>query len=430
MEASPGVFSTFSDPVVNATGRIAFRGTLRTTTNPAGIWTDASGALLLTARAGDNPDGVTVPAGKPAARFTSFTSLYLPDDGKPVFIATIAGAGIGTTNNMGIWQVTGPATTKLLLRKGDSYTFGAKTVKITAITALKPVPFAGGQSRSVAPDGGLSVLVTFSDLSKAIISARGGAPVVLVHKGDSITVPQDTTKVAGIFSPAISLLGDVVWRGTVVPTNANGLTAANSAFIFQDVFGGARTIVAQAGTAAAGTARNGPTDASFAAFSDPVIRADGKVAFRGTLKAGTGGAALGNTIALFSNVGGSVAVQARQGNPPPGLASGVKFSAFTSYVLPDRGGVATLATISGTGIDTTNNQGLWAVDADGVLQKVLQKKDPLEVNGTNRTVSSLKIFSALPFVAGQGRSYSSTGDLALLAGFTDLSTAIVRVSFP
>ncbi len=99
----------------------------------------------------------------------------------------------------------------------------------------------------------------------------------------------------------------------------------------------------------------GTNGAVFATFADPIINGIGEVAFRATLRSGIGDTVAGNTIALWSNSHGTLTVAARQGARPPGLANSVKLTAFNSYVLPDAGGVAKLATVAGSGITTANN---------------------------------------------------------------------------
>jgi hypothetical protein len=160
-----------------------------------------------------------------------------------------------------------------------------------------------------------------------------------------------------------------------------------------------------------------------------VINSTGKVAFRATLK-NAPGVPVGTLVGLWSDGLGPLTVVARQGSQPPGTNSGVKFNAFTQFVLPDSGGMAFLASVTGTGVTPNNSIGLWATDLGGALQLVLRKGDKLTVNGTQRTVLGMKIFTGLPFVAGQGRSYSADGDLAVLVTFMDGTHALYRATFP
>jgi hypothetical protein len=338
--------------------------------------------------------------------------------------------GVNTGNNLGLWRVLPGGGTDVLLRKGRTFVFGLKTLKVIAFSVLKPAPFVTGQSRSVSSGAtaGVTVLVTFNDLSKAVLRLRNGTDVV-AHKGDEITVSGVTVKPNALFTGAINGAGTLAWRTNLLP-NGGTITAASAPRIIRTSLAGTHESVAQATFPAPGTTKNAQT-ALFASFSDPVINAGGTVAFRGTLKPGSAGTLAGvNTIGLWSGEPGSITLAARQGDQPPGLGSGTKFTAFNSFVLPDTAGIVTLATVAGSGITTANNQGIWAVDKDGVLQRVLQKGDKVEIGNGQRTIGVLKIFQALPFVSGQGRNYATTGDLAFYVGFTDGSHGLFRVVFP
>lgn len=424
-DTSGAVFLAFSDAVINSAGKVAFRATLKpgigdaTTGRTAGIWTDASGTHSLAVRQGDQPGGV---AG--TAKFTAFTALALPDTGGPVFKATIAGTGITTATNTGLWVAPPGGGTQLLLRKGDTITVDASQLKVLGFVVLKPASFALGAARSVAPDGGVAVLATLSDKTTAILRVRGGAITVVARKGHILTTAPIGAKIATLFPPAMTGTGDVAWRGSLAPGIA-GVTLSNAAGIFHDTAAGVRTLIARATFPAPDT-----NSAVFGAFSDPVINGAGKVAFRATLKPGIGDAVTGATIGLWSDSHGALALAARQGARPPGLGNGVKFTAFTSFVLPDAGGVVTLATVAGSGITTANNQGIWAVDADGTLQRVLQKGDTLDIGGTQKTVTALKLFLALPYGAGMGRNYTTDGSLVFVANFSDATHAALGVTFP
>lgn len=414
-------FHTFADPVINSDGRVAFRAVLRGAGTQAGknigIFTDMTGVLALAARTGDAAAGV---AG--TVRYTAFSSVNITDDGEVIFQATIAGQGVTSANNTGLWSSVGGAET-LVLRKGQPISAAPGAPKIQSYTIFSPAPFAIGQNRNIATDGGVTVLAVLSDQSTVLLKIRGGTFTVVAKKGDLLTTDPVNAKVAAIFLPAIGANGDIAWRSTLTPGLA-GINTQNGFCIFHDSNAGTRTLMARSTFDAPGTG-----GAKFVAFSDPVINASGKIAFRATLK-NAPGVPVGTLVGLWSDGLAPLSVVARQGSQPPGTNTGVKFNAFTQYVLPDSGGIAFLANITGTGVTPNNNIGVWATDLGGTLQLALRKSDKLNVGGVQKTVLGMKIFSGLPFVAGQGRSYSADGDLALLVTFTDNSHALYRVTFP
>jgi hypothetical protein len=170
-------FLTFSDPVYNNNGAVAFRATLKvatgqaTSTTATGIWCNSTGSLALVARQGGAASGC--PAG---ATFDTFTELALADQGGAtnqggvMMLATLntsTAAAVTTTNNLGIWAVDTTGTLQLIVRTGD--TLNGKTV--TGLAFLPAETTVNGQSRSFAQaNGDLVYLATFSDKSTAIFN--------------------------------------------------------------------------------------------------------------------------------------------------------------------------------------------------------------------------------------------------------------------
>lgn len=424
-DTNGAVFLSLSDPVINESGKVAFRGVLRTGVNATaghtlGIWSDAGGgAVALIARQGEQPQGIPT-----TAKFVAFSSLALPEANGPVFLATIAGTNINAGNNIGIWGTDSGGHPQLIVRKGDS--LPGESFKITGFgTAFKPLPFELGQGRTSAQDAGVAILATFSDHTTRVLRIRNGAATVVAKTTEILTTDPVGAKIALLSPPAIGAAGDVAYYGKLTPNIAAGVAVASAAGIWSHAPDNTRFLVARAGLPALGT--NG---AYFATLSSPAINSAGEVAFRGTLKPNLGDAVLGTTIGIWSNQGGSLKVIARQGQKPPGLGNGTKFTAFPSFALPEAGGEVVVAQVAGTNITSANNQGIWAVDRDRVLQLVLRKGDKIDVNGTKKTITALKIFLALPFVTGQERNYAANGDLAFLATFSDATHAIVQVRFP
>jgi hypothetical protein len=110
--AAPGTpagaqFGSFGAPVMDAAGRAAFEGTLRTgvggvtSADSKGIWSEGGGSLALVARAGGQAPGT--PDG---AKFASFGVPAMSAGGRTVFNATLrtTGGGVTTSNNSGIWS--------------------------------------------------------------------------------------------------------------------------------------------------------------------------------------------------------------------------------------------------------------------------------------------------------------------------------------
>ena len=184
----------------------------------------------------------------------------------------------------------------------------------------------------------------------------------------------------------------------------------------------------------------------FSKLNDPLYADSDAVAFIGTL-AITGTVTLSNDTGVWATTSGTntgpLLLVARAGDPAPdaaGTISGTSpvFSSFPQLALPDQGGVVILANlVSGTpaspgpgGVVLTNRTGIWGVDTDGLLKRVIRTGDGLTVNGQAKVISELSIFNAPAASTGQTRHFNHPGDLMYTARFTDGSSSIVETVFP
>jgi hypothetical protein len=102
----------------------------------------------------------------------------------------------------------------------------------------------------------------------------------------------------------------------------------------------------------------------FSDLSFPTVNASGQIAFNGTLTGA--GVSTTNDSGIWSNVGGAVAVAAREGasGPGPNVGAGVNFSFFSSSLISNAGQIAFSATITGTGVDSSNETGVWTITSE------------------------------------------------------------------
>jgi hypothetical protein len=423
--ATATVFGAFSDPVVNASGRLAFRGTLRvgvsgvSAANAAGLWAQGNSGLALVARQGEQAPGLDT-----GAKFASFQQFVLPDAGGLVFLAKVAGTGVTSANNAGLWAVDGGGVLQLVAQKGDTVSVNGTDKKITAFTLFSKVPFSAGQTRSFATDGGLLFRATFSDLSTALLSKDFGSATlnVVTYKNEVLTIDPIGAKLKNPITGAVNADLAVAFRSSL---SGGGVTLGENQAVFRKDSGGLK-IIAQKSFLAPDTG-----GVIFGGFSDPAINDLGEVAFRATLK-GTGGVSVtGKAFGLWiGDDATTLLLVVRQGDPPPSVPGSVKFAAFKQFCAPAEGGLVFLANIAGSGITTANNQGLWQRDAGGSLDLLVRKGDTLKVDGANRKVSSIIVFKTSLYCGAQGRNVSPNGSVALLLKFTDGYQAIYRVTQP
>src|SRR5262249_32029977 len=121
----------------------------------------------------------------------------------------------------------------------------------------------------------------------------------------------------------------------------------------------------------------------FASFGDPVYNQDDHIAFMAKLKPGSGNATAANAAGIWSNVGGTLALVARQGADAAGVTGG-KWSSFMSLGLPDTGGVVFIAKLKGA--KPANDVGIWAADVAGNVSLVAREGDQVNVGGTQKTI--------------------------------------------
>jgi hypothetical protein len=122
-DAAPGAgagvtFSRLHSPILNDSGKVAFKGTLTgtgvTISNNLGIWSGETGSLTLRVRTGQQAPGL--PAGVALSEMP--LSPLFNNHGQLAFNARVAGSGVTSSNNSGIWS-DASGTLTLLARAGD-----------------------------------------------------------------------------------------------------------------------------------------------------------------------------------------------------------------------------------------------------------------------------------------------------------------------
>ena len=385
-------FATFSDPVYNNNGQVAFSATLTAgsaaaTGTTTGIWSNSSGTLSLVARLGSPAPGFAA-----NVNFSNFEGVALPDQGGVILLATV---GSGKTAGTGIWEGTSAADLQLLAQTGES--LNGKTV-----TGLAILPNSAVQTRSFTQQGAnLALVVTFSDKSTAVVTLVGDTWDVAAQTSDTA---------AGIANGQFASFGNPVINAQNHTAFAAKLSSG-AAGVWADDNSGTRNLLAAEGTSAPGTS------AEFTSFSDPVDNSNDTVAFVAKLSNNTTGIWAGTQPELV----------AQTGSQAPGCATGIDFSAFSQMALPDQGGVVFLGTVKGTGVSSQNSTGIWAVDSSNNLNLVMRAGD---IFG-GKTIASFSFLPEETVVGSQTRSFiQDSGDLAYLVINSDKSTSLLKVVFP
>ncbi len=419
--AAPGtaagvVYIFMSTPVLNGAGQTAFHSSLTGTgvdsTNDRGIWSERSGALALVAREGD-----AVPGTAAGVVYTSFItgSPVFNDAGQTAFTGYFNGPGVNITNNQGIWS-EGSGVLSLVARKGSAAP-GTSAGVVYSFFFINPVLNGSGQTAFWGKLTGTGVNVT----NNTGIWSQGSGVLGLIARSGS-TAPGTAAGVvfASFDGPKLNGAGQTAFWGSLTGTDVDN---TNDTGIWSEG-SGVLALVARKGSAAPDTAQ-GVVFTSFG--NDPILNDAGQIAFRGALT-GTGVDGTNDT-GIWSEGSGALALVARSGDAAPGTPAGVMYGRMNTPVLNGSGQTAFKSNLTGTGVTTVNNWGIWATDSAGVLTLVARAGDLFDVNDDPliddlRTISLL----ALTVNSGGGDGYSTSfnddGQLAFKLNFTDGSQGI------
>lgn len=464
-------FNSLSRYSVNDNGQVSFFSTLTGTginsSNDRGIWMGHGGGLAKLARRGDQ-----VPGAASDTVFETFEYLSpFSNSHGGLFIATLAGAGADSTNNQGMWAVD-PSTLALttVARKGDtvpgfesgyrySYFYSNAARNANGQTAFT-VEMSGpgidvnnsnlmmridqGQVSLVAQRGNAApgVSGTFWDLTNRLTVNPSGqiAFNASIISGTNQNygvwvVPNLQPQLrATSFQSAPGTNGSFYFFGPPA-TNDSGAVAFWATLssggedngIWSDASGNL-ALVARTGQQAAGTGFGVRfKDLSFG--ERMMMDGLGQTYFEATLEGA--GVSTANDRGFWRENQGNLSLLAREGDVAPGLGQTANFSALSSLVVNSGGQFAFIGNVTGSGIDSTNNRGLWASDLEGDLHLLVRRGEQFNISGDLnspdwRTISN--VFMESPGYSGgedgHRNHFNNQGQLAFRLSFTDGTSGI------
>ncbi len=475
-----------SAPAFNSTGQVAFRSSVTgpgvDLTNITGIWSGGSGSLNLVARTGSAAPG----AGAGVEYFRLFTPK-INDAGQTAFSASLAGTGVGRTNFTGLWS-EGSGSLNLLARAGSvapGTSAGATFSQFSfGTTTFNPLLDNVGQTVFLAPLTGTNVDVTNDE---GIWSERSGLLSLVAREGNAAAGTGPGVVFGNLAEPLLNTAGQTVFWGTLTGT---GVDHTNDVGIWSDQ-AGSLSLLVRAGDTAPGTdpgvvyssvnapalnnagqtaftaeltgpgitlsndkglwsegsgslglvAREGdtaidlPADVVYSSFGALDLNDAGRIAFAGSLT-GPGVSALDNS-GLWSEGSGSLSLIARQFDAAPGTAPGVRYSTFNGVnpVLNGAGQTSFMGRLSGTGVDDTNDRGIWATDPNGLLTLIVRSGDLFDVND-DPLIEDLRTISTINLATGGSNAFMPTpafndaGQLAFTLRFTDNTSGVFVAIIP
>ena len=418
---TPGaVWKTFTDPVIDSAGHIAFLATIGGKGIPAStvLVSDAfTGALKIIAQTGGispSPD---------QAKYKSFLAYSLRNDKATVVanLATGTGAKVTGANNQGVFQLTSTGGSQLV-RKGATATLSAGSSALKTLRLFASVAGSPAQGRDEDASG-TSVAYIGGFVNKATAVMEGDSPLIEAKTSNLLDSPAGAQWAT---FGAYSLDGDASTRAlqATMTVGPGSITKLTSSGIFLNTSGTFSAIAQTNSEDAPGMSAG----VKFSKFSDPVVADDGSgVAFIATVKGSfiTSG---NNTGIWWKPTGQPLKLVARTGTPDDSVPGGSSWKKFTSLALPGGGAgplfTATIAT--GHGVTAASAFGLWGVDPMGITRSLLREEDGIQ-NQPVRTLSVLQPVKASP---GVTRNFNNTGSTLVRVTYTNGNQGIVEITVP
>ncbi len=369
-----------------------------------------AGTLRTVALSGTHAPGT--PAGVNFSNFNFSRFIITPvlnNAGQTAFSGSLTGPGVDSTNERGIWSEGGGSGLALVARSGNQAPGTPEGVHFRSLST--PALNNAGQT---AFWGGLTGTGDSTN-DRGIWSEGGGSGLALIAR-EGNAAPGTPEGVHFRFSsrsridlnPPLNNAGQTAFWGFLTGTGVDG---TNDRGIWSEGGGSGLALVAREGNAAPGT----PEGVHFGFSSreshriNPSLNIAGQTAFWGFL---TGpGVDSTNNSGLWSEGGGSgLALVAREGNQAPGTPEGVHFG-FNGMTpaLNNAGQTAFWGFLTGNEVDGTNNTGIWLEGGGSGLALVARKGN--QAPGTPEGVhfSSLSTIPVLNNAGQTAFSGSLTG---------------------
>lgn len=364
-DTPPGVvFNSMQDPAFDASGRVVFDGRLDgpgiTIENGGGLWGETEAGLQRLLRWGDQAPGT--PAG---VGFYASSRPVRNSSGRVGFLSLLIGPGIDNTNISCIFSDSAGGLA-LIARRGAQAP--GVPMGVTFSQFGSPLLNAAGHHAFYCELSGMGVDPTNDE---SVFSDAGGALALLARENELAPGAEPMVVFDQIRSPVLNDLGVVAFSATL---GGPGITGFNARGIWVGS-AGTLAIASRAGTQAPGT----DPGVTFITYVPPDINNAGQVAFAAGLTIG-GSVDASNDSGIWVIGPDRSELVAREGFQAPDAPAGVVFADFQSPVAirPAMNGtnhVAFVAPLMGTGVDASNDHGLWS-EGGGPLELLAREGDP------------------------------------------------------
>ena len=404
---------SLSIPLSDA-GAVTFRSRLDTVhpdvsgSNDSGIWSGGSGTLSLVAREGDQAPGAA--EGVNFGDFGTSVQPILNSAGESAF-RSILSSFVAS-----IWA-EGAGGLEAVVMPGQPAPGTPEEVVFSGVGTVVPVLSGTGRT---AVRAGLSGPEVDGSNGGGIWAGPADGLQLVARAGDQ--APGLPEGVLFSFFPTDPVINDAGQTAFTANLTGAGVNNSNGWSLFSDG-SGALALLAREGDQAAGA----PVGVAYLILAAPIISSAGQTACWGLLSGP--GVVSSNDRGLWSGAG-SLALIAREGSQAPDTPGGVVFNVIDDPAMNAAGHVAFSASLVGSGVGSSNNRGLWAQDASGVLTLIARKGDSLEVApGDFRTIGSgnpsLRLVGRSGGQDGRPTGLNDAGQLAVGISFTNGTSGIL-----
>ncbi|MCE9612123.1 MAG: PEP-CTERM sorting domain-containing protein [Chthoniobacter sp.] len=395
-DTAPGLgtsYTSFTDPVLNGSGVVAFIGNTGT---GAAVYKTSSGGLVTIAKSGDSAPLI-------GSVFTDFSGTLLNESGMVAFFGSndVLVTGAVSFTKTGLYTGTGGSLISIAAtgEAAPTLTGNGTTLGITVFG-----------SAGIGDNGGVVFKAsawneTSSTVPTAIYTGTGGSTATTLN---ATTITSTTQAPPDIVGTTFSTLSNVVYNN-LGASLFTGTYSTSSTGIYSG-FGGALTTIA---TSAQAVPVVGGT---FASFVNPVLNDQGTAAF-------VGNSSIAGSSGIFTGSGGALSVVVTTGQVVPSPLSGT-FTAFPEFLISNSGSVAF------QGFTSTGGKGVF-ISSGGSLQSIASTAQTAPTIGGNFTAFSKIAINDIGLVAfiatsssGSARGlYLSDGQETITAAYGGMSVA-------
>jgi probable HAF family extracellular repeat protein len=367
-----------------------------------------------------NPTGIPLSTG---AEFRSFDQYGFYDMGE-VLLGALEGPGISSADSKALCLQSG-TNLDILIQVGMGLG-GLVRGDVRSFTVLTPLPFVGGQGRSVSPAAACAAaLAKLSTGATVVTLSATGQTTITAYTGESgLPGLPPAAKIATIHEPVVN---DYEIESFALTLSGGGVTPHdNSAIAYLSPITGI-SLPIRTGAQAPDTTGTA-TEGVFAKLSDPVLNENNGIAFIASLlTSGSNGVPKDTSQGIWSNADGTLREIVREGDGASGITGG-SYTGFEQIVLPSTNEPLFEATFSGG--HPKKGTGVWvATENNGILPLVFTGQI-LKFHGETKTVSAIKVFEQPKTSLGITRAFDpATSNTVFQVTFTDHTWGIYEAAF-